>query len=340
MIQHIKTTTLSLAISVLASSAGAINQIPMPPVVVEPDPSTRLEAQVCVGCEPQEGQGSISLLQPIFYFRDPKSIKTIPRTREAAGDLAAIGKLQNRGGLATAFLVSPCHVLTSYHVAFSSDPRHPSRSNVSQFYYGQGHDDSFESHVNAMPVAWGNWQGSMEEGTPKDDWALLRLDKCVGQQQSYFDLVGYSDNTLIRIMKMNGNIAGILKRDYSHGLNVDSNCQIEGNQLLDDNSFDRTTIEHRCASLHGSSGAPLYTTLFGFPQVFAINSAATRGGDDEERVEKDLRKRHGATSIESIARPLAQAMMAPEEVKYIADQTGEQNWRPNARYSKPISASK
>ena len=83
------------------------------------------------------------------------------------GDLQSLRDLQLQAGngqfaAGTGFLVSPCHVLTAYHVAAGGDTVDESR--VSTFYVGEGKIgpdfpdlSRFAESARAHPVAWGRY---------------------------------------------------------------------------------------------------------------------------------------------------------------------------------------
>jgi hypothetical protein len=94
------------------------------------------------------------------------------------------------GGGGTAFLVSSCHIVTAYHVAF---PR--GRSNVAgetvrakvrqaaEFIIGPdpAAPGTFATHSRATVVAFGNFSAGSFHGMA-GDWAILKLDECLGKK--------------------------------------------------------------------------------------------------------------------------------------------------------------
>jgi V8-like Glu-specific endopeptidase len=71
----------------------------------------------------------------------------------------------------TAFLVSPCYVLTAYHGVFGNAHAEPEPN--------RDYSMTFETvgwKSRAVPVRYGAWENSNG-----GDWALLRLDACLGE---------------------------------------------------------------------------------------------------------------------------------------------------------------
>src|SRR3954467_9437767 len=82
----------------------------------------------------------------------------------------------------TAFLISPCHILTNYHVLYGGGP--PDQTTFS-FHIGSapgGNADDFNEKPSAKPVALGSFSKSADTC---EDFAVLELNKCVGNQYGY-----------------------------------------------------------------------------------------------------------------------------------------------------------
>jgi hypothetical protein len=96
------------------------------------------------------------------------------------------------GGGGTAFLVSRCHVVTAYHVAFMKQ-RDPVTGRVETFPGKVGHTaefvvgplpeapGTFGARARATVVGFGRFSGGSFEGMA-GDWAILRLDPCLGRE--------------------------------------------------------------------------------------------------------------------------------------------------------------
>ena len=73
----------------------------------------------------------------------------------------------------SAVIVSPCYILTNFHVAFGDDTVPVSgKDYTALFRAGAGSNGAaFAGHTSASAVLWGDHA---------NDWALMRLEKCVG----------------------------------------------------------------------------------------------------------------------------------------------------------------
>ena len=99
------------------------------------------------------------------------------------------------GAGGTAFLVSSCHIATAYHVAFITrrDPR-TGAVEIGPPRIGQSADfligadpavpHRFKAKTRASVVAFGSFSASDFQGMA-GDWAILRLDRCLGKQYGY-----------------------------------------------------------------------------------------------------------------------------------------------------------
>ena len=83
----------------------------------------------------------------------------------------------------SAVIVSPCYVLTAFHVAFGRDEKPvPGKNYTANFRAGQGTEaGAFVGRTDAIPVVWGNYR----DFPRRDDWAVLRLHNCVGISENF-----------------------------------------------------------------------------------------------------------------------------------------------------------
>lgn len=85
----------------------------------------------------------------------------------------------------TGFLISPCHVLTNYHVAFGSDNAQPVASKRVRFSLGIAGRSGVET-VSGTVIGYGDtFQPTRNR---YDDWALIRLDSSPGEKYGYFNI--------------------------------------------------------------------------------------------------------------------------------------------------------
>ena len=173
----------------------------------------------------------------------------------------------------TAFLVSPCHVLTAYHVAAGGEQVDPTR--ISTFYVGQGKIgpdfpdlDHFATSSLAHPVAWGRFVHATDASTLLErtqsverngweDWALLELDTCLGGPNYGYGYVKLAPITTREIMQSPARIearsVGLPGDKSVLSLWEDGNCRFIGQIYA-------SGWQHDCMTIPGNSGGPIFVT--------------------------------------------------------------------------------
>jgi V8-like Glu-specific endopeptidase len=196
------------------------------------------------------------LATKVYIFSDNARDNRLPVSRQASG-LQAVGVLSNHRATykGNAALISPCHVLTVAHVAFSTryELHHPSSAVHSTFEIGRRKSGSgFAVQTDAWPVAWGSFTlDRRSEITLEGDWAVLRLRSCVGYAYGYMQLspIGLRE----ALGRYRGMINGV-GYDGDHRMDelrrVDA-CSIRGEPKAG-------TWSHDCSESEGSSGEPLF----------------------------------------------------------------------------------
>ncbi len=218
----------------------------------------------------------------------------VAESRDPGTPFGAIGLLyhhEDSGGYlgGTAFLVSPCHVLTNYHVAARHD-RRLSETQTSVFYIGQGDigpdwDDGqhFSLRSEARPVIWGNFLATGRESGDRaskpaaarngwEDWALLKLDDCLGEAGrgfGYLHLQPIPTRELTLSQRPLAVTAVGLPADKSTAkLWADPDCRIYG-------QIAASGWQHDCLFKSGNSGGPLLAIepRTGTASVYAIGAS-------------------------------------------------------------------
>lgn len=185
----------------------------------------------------------------------------------------------------TAFLVSPCHVLTAYHVAAGGERVDATRT--STFYAGQGTIgpdfpdlDRFADSSAAHPVAWGKFahagDGSVLERTRSverngwEDWALLELDTCLGAPEHGYGYLKLAPVTTTQIMqgpvRLQARSVGLPGDKSVLSLWEDADCRFVGQIYA-------SGWQHDCMTIPGNSGGPLFVAdpVTGEQRVAAIS---------------------------------------------------------------------
>ncbi|MDY0881925.1 tetratricopeptide repeat protein [Dongia soli] len=193
----------------------------------------------------------------------------------------------------TAFLVSPCHILTAYHVAGGGQAIN--NKTVATFYLGEGKigpdfDGArhFADETPARPVAWGNYVPA-EDSSPLiqraramlqngwEDWALLKLDRCLGAPQygyGYFRLAPRSTRDLTRRGEgLRVTSIGLPGDKPMRTLWRDPSCRIVG-------QTHNSGWQHDCVTVPGNSGGPLLLA----PSAAKHGASLDRPGQDRPPV--------------------------------------------------------
>lgn len=115
---------------------------------------------------------------PPFVFNKFRETWTAP-----IGELESINKEVKPGGIeittiGSGFLISPCYVLTAAHVVYGDDLTPvPGKDYRMQFRAGSSAIAAFAGKTTATPVTSG-----FRDDANRDDWALLRLNNCIGKR--------------------------------------------------------------------------------------------------------------------------------------------------------------
>jgi lipoprotein NlpI/V8-like Glu-specific endopeptidase len=197
----------------------------------------------------------------------------VARSREKGTLYGAIGLVVHSTGLeseaGTGFLVSPCHVMTAYHVVAGKGKI--STSDTATFYVGEGDQGPaynggrrYAESAIAHPVVWGNFiDGESDNITQRvkavqsngwNDWVLMKLDRCLGDAENgwgYLKLDPISTRDLTRTGETLRAIAvGLPKDKDEEKLTEDPSCRIVGQMY-------ESGWQHDCFTLPGNSGGPI-----------------------------------------------------------------------------------
>jgi lipoprotein NlpI/V8-like Glu-specific endopeptidase len=170
----------------------------------------------------------------------------------------------------TGFLVSPCHVLTAYHVAAGGE--RVDEHTASTFYVGQGKIgpdfpdlNRFAESSPAHPVLWGRYVRSTDESNLLlraqsverngwEDWALLELDKCFGAAPYSYGYLKLAPVTTRELMKSGAALparsVGLPGDKSADRLWEDPTCRLIGQIYA-------SGWQHDCITIPGNSGGPI-----------------------------------------------------------------------------------
>ena len=232
----------------------------------------------------------------------------VSRLREKGTLYGAIGLVVHSDGIeseaGTGFLVSPCHVMTAYHVV--AGKRKISERDTATFYVGEGDEGPdysggrrYAEGSIAHPLVWGNFiDGETNNITQRvkatqsngwNDWVLLKLDRCLGDPENgwgYLKLDPTATRELTRAGETPAAIAvGLPKDKDEQALTEDPSCRIIGQMY-------ESGWQHDCLTLPGNSGGPILerkTEGKEWPRVLGITvSLILLDGMDQEAAESAM----------------------------------------------------
>jgi V8-like Glu-specific endopeptidase len=176
--------------------------------------------------------------------------------------------------MATAFLVSPCHVLTNYHVVFGNRSRRPEANQDYSMTFRAGGKRS-----RAVPVKYGEFYRFGGR-----DWALLQLDSdaehpCLGEDPS-IGWIQLAPLTPTQAMEKSFSVAGYPSDKPASSLWRQDICRLYRKQGDIENDGVWTTD---CATRPRASGSPIF-----FVQDGTLNVAAIMTGHVGPAVDDDI----------------------------------------------------
>jgi V8-like Glu-specific endopeptidase len=233
----------------------------------------------------------------------------IARPREKGTIYGAIGLMVHSNGFGseagTGFLVSPCHVMTAYHVVAGKGKI--TERDTATFYVGEGSEGPdysggrrYAESATAHPVVWGSYiDGESDNITQRvkavqsngwNDWVLMKLDKCLGDPANgwgYLKLEPVATRDLTRAGETPEAIAVGLPKDKAETtLTEDPSCRLVGQMY-------ESGWQHDCLTLPGNSGGPILerkpSKPGAWPRVLGITvSLILLDGMDQEAAEAAL----------------------------------------------------
>ncbi|WP_372618455.1 trypsin-like serine peptidase [Falsiroseomonas sp.] len=165
----------------------------------------------------------------------------------------AVGRVQTElGGRCTGVMVAPDRVLTAAHCLIA--PRTGNFVQPRSVHFLLGYDRgrwAAEARVTAFAIGEGYGAG---RGPPGADWALLTLDRRIGDPRRVLPLLRAVPPARTPVM------LGGYQQDRPEVLMADTDCRVLGVQRGPEGL---PVIVHDCAGTRGASGAPLLVQLPG-----------------------------------------------------------------------------
>lgn len=187
----------------------------------------------------------------IFGADRRQDLSPVPNHLQPIGVLRS---LPDDGNWGTAFLVSECHIVTAFHVAFPGHRRPGFRPNAkikSRFYVGKNAEIKshvFQSSSVATPVSWGNYSSKDYRGL-LGDWAILELDDCLGRIYGSLNLTPSLQSHMVRGTEVSFAAYPRDRRD-AVGISLEERCSIK-------DWGPGTLVGIDCGVRGGASGGPL-----------------------------------------------------------------------------------
>ena len=173
------------------------------------------------------------------------------------------------------FMISPCHVLTNYHVAFGSDSAQPVKDKRVRFSLGVAGKSGTETFAGTV-VGFGD--DFLPTRNRYDDWALIRLDSSPGEKYGWFNIAA-TPFPAVRQLEL---VSAGFPADKPASTLWGDSCRIP-----DRENYGWIT---NCILVPGSSGGPIATrTQRGEYVVVGMNSGfhVNRGLVSKSEVRRD-----------------------------------------------------
>lgn len=233
----------------------------------------------------------------------------VDRHRVKGSVYGAIGLVVHEDGLSTeagtGFLVSPCHVMTAYHVVAGKEKLKP--TDTATFYVGEGRKGpdypggkAYEEGTAAHPIAWGDFlDGESDNMSIRvkavqsngwNDWVLLKLDKCLGDPANGWGYLHLKPIATRDLTRSGGTLeavaVGLPKDKNEKTLTEDPSCRVIG-------QMSESGWQHDCITLPGNSGGPILertpSQAGQWPEVLGITvSLILLDGMDQDDAESAL----------------------------------------------------
>lgn len=176
----------------------------------------------------------------------------------------AVGDHIKKIGRGSGFMISPCYAVTNHHVVFGLDDA-PTKGTDYPMIFSilGGKDDERALSVAATPVKVADIAKH-----PGQDWAILKLESCLGEKIGWFSLDETDDPE--KWIGAPVNMAGFPGERDEKTVTIQYACKIVTFDLM------LGFYKHDCATTAGQSGGPIYLSTKPVPTVVAINTGDLR----------------------------------------------------------------
>ncbi|MBS0409782.1 MAG: trypsin-like peptidase domain-containing protein [Proteobacteria bacterium] len=173
---------------------------------------------------------------------------------------------------ATAFLVSPCYVLTNFHAVFGDDAARVDRRKrygVTFKVGARNNGRGFAARAHGVPLFWGDMARNHEQA----DWAVVRLDHCLGADRR----IGWLDLSPRPITAFSSQLVSVA--GFPAGMDENHLWRADGCHLLA-RQGEPSLWSSDCAASPGASGSPVFLMENGAPKVVGLMEGAEEDRPD------------------------------------------------------------
>ena len=224
-----------------------------------------------------------------------------PNKNGQGGETATVG---------TAFLVSPCYIMTAAHVVYGHDYSPvPGKDYRMTFRAGISGASPFAGHTTATPIVSGEY-----DSASRNDWTLMRLHNCIGGRPEF----GWLDSSV----RPEKELLGIPAAAVGYPIDADRGLMSLGEGHLHDRDSYNGQLRFDGSFGPGSSGGPVLVT-----ENASIVVAAIISGDMGSALDRTYDRYR--LDVANTVQPIRHALSERLDVKALLDADKASFGQPN-----------